>query len=98
MPEVGKGRGESDGSVSPSLVKESDWGVGVGLAVSRVGVGVRGGEVPGAKTTVVAAAGVVGVAVKPVTTGATVGISVGEHATKSITVKHRAGQQRATNC
>ena len=106
---MGEGRGESDGIVSPSLIKESGLGVavGVGLVVGlvgagvavRPGVGVRGGEVLGVKAIVVASAGTVGVAVNSVTMGTAVGgVSTGEQLVKRMAARDRASQILAPNC
>jgi hypothetical protein len=99
--------GESDGMVSPWLIKASGLGVavGVGLVVGLVGagvavrVGVLNGEVLGVKATVVASARIVGVAVNSLTIGTAVdGGSAGEQPVKMITIRDRARQVLVPNC
>ena len=109
VPGLGEGRGESDGRVSPSRIKESGLGVAVevGLAVGlvgagvavRLGVGVLGGEVLSAEAIVVASARAVGVAANSVTIGTAVGgVSTGEQPVKRVTTRNRASQILAMNC
>jgi len=101
---VGEAMGESDGNVSPSLIKESGLGVavGVGLALGLVGAGVAvrlGGGVLDGEVLVVASAGTVGVAANSVTMGTAVGgVSTGEQLVKRMTVRDRASQILAPNC
>jgi hypothetical protein len=104
-PDVGEARGESDGRVSPSRIKESGLGaglaaglVGVGVVV-RLGGGVLGGAVFGVRAIVVASARAVGVAVNSVTIGTAVGgVSTGKQPVKRLTVRYNASQILATNC